>query len=220
MGSTFVFAAVAASSIALAASESRIGPRHVSHCPTRPSSTRKRYVSVVKSRRISVYQVANNDYAWNFVCHIPTRTRTPLLEEPIWVFPPDTGYVPKHTVVFARDWVAFSWTDSDAEREYFGVDVVDARHGREGMVDFYSLQTDPGFHRINRIVLRKTGVLAWSTRHRILRCRERCRDRALKGSLVRPKLLASGPKVVGRSLRGTKHGITWLEGRRRHFARL
>jgi hypothetical protein len=187
-------------------------------CVPRETHTSKRDVIVAKGSRVAVVQEVTTfrdgtSLVDSSVCHRPTGRRTTTGHDPVSYY---YRYFAPHTVAIAGDYAAFSWDEPEGDEQYAGVLLVDAATGRAKNA---TLAVDATFGRFRRIVLKPSGGLAWSERHRIFACPSPCLPDDPLG-FPQPQKLARGLRVDGESLRGTATGIAWREGSRRRRANL
>lgn len=172
-----------------------------------------RSVHVVARGRVVLFEVAHDLGSegvdtTSYACYRPTRERTMLTNDL-----PETGgfgrrYFAGGVISIAGEYTAYAWDDGD----FTGVALVDARTGVQSVVDIYDT---PSWQRFKRVLQKASGRVAWSQRGRIRVCRTNCLSETPAAETV-----ANSRQIEPRSLRGTRSGIAWLEGSRRHIARL
>jgi hypothetical protein len=183
---------------ALACAAEPAAARH-SHC-----HGRRGYQAVATNGRVVYFEATTGPYAPDIVCYVRTGRRTPL--EPVPV-----------RLRMAGDHVAYEWEGGEGPDGYVGVDLVNARTGRESVLDIEEGATVGYF---KKIVLKPNGATAWSTRHVVHACRRPCL-RTLGEDVARHDVtLAHGPRVNGKWLTAIARGIAWREGGRWRRARL
>jgi hypothetical protein len=128
------------------------------------------------------------------VCHRPTGRISALLrDDPV-------------TVRISGRFVAYTWDSPEDDCGYGGLDIVDARSGRQSTAGIRKCGYEQQFRPF---VVKPSGALAWMQGRRVLLCRICFTEDEF--SVARPATLASGSTVARHSLRGTRRGVVWRQ---------
>ena len=159
----------------------------------RPCQPLKGQIVVARSAAVVVSE--NRGYVGSWMCHRASGRRTLLQNDP-------------SVVRIAGTMVAFSWDSPEDDCGYGGLDVADARSGRQGAAGFRKC----GFeHQFRPCVVKSSGAVAWMDGRHVRLCRvcfTEDDDSAVVSTTV---TLARGPDVARHSLRGTRRGIVWRQ---------
>jgi hypothetical protein len=127
-------------------------------------------------------------------------------------------HVAAHSLVIVGHRIAYAWDDNDGLSGYSGVSVANARSGAQRYPAFV---TGGHYTRFRRLVLTRTGSLAWSEKGKVgyvKTCTAKCMV-SNTGIAKRTRTIAQGRTVDPESLRGISRGISWREaGRVRRVA--
>jgi hypothetical protein len=117
--------------------------------------------------------------------------------------------------VIAGSYVGFAWNSPEGDCGYAGIELADARTGRDNLID---VEKCASAKPIQRVVVKAPGRIAWTEHHEVLACLTGC----FATRLGLPKMPVLGKVTMSeeRTLRATPRGIEWRHNGRWVHARL
>lgn len=159
----------------------------------------KGYVVAAQNDRVVV--TVPKDTVGSEVCYRATGRRT------------SPTFDPGEVLRVSGRFVAFSWgyIEGESADAWRGILLIDARKGKQSFVQFEDYQSD-GSEHYRDMVLKPTGVLAWTEPKRVMACPRDCMHDGPGDPPV--VVLARGRDIAQHSLERTRGGVKWRQGGR------
>lgn len=191
-----------------------LGSAATATSPTCQPSGAHHRVLVTRPAVVILYDPTTYGYP-DQLCDRVTGRRIELQQHVSWL----TGhpdYVAPHSLVVSGTRVAYAFDDNEGTSGYSGIEVADAKTRAQ---QFPVFNGGGHYTRFRRLVLARSGGLAWSEQGKIAYvriCPAACIANDDRSAV---RTIAQGRNLDPQSLHGVRGGISWREAGKWHYFR-